>query len=96
MENLPQSTMSKAELRQIKKQATKRISWEKYKVKYNEQRKEKTQCECGAIVNRSHLSEHKTNSKHSKNLIQYKIELLEILEDAFGSNIAVSVLSFLG
>ena len=95
MENYPQLTMNTAELRQLRNQATKRIDWEKYKVKYNEQRKEKIQGECGIIVNKSHLSEHKRNSKHSKNLIQYKVERLEILEDAFGSNVAISVLSFL-
>ena len=95
MENLPQSTMSKAELRQIKKQATKRIYWEKYKVKYNEQRKEKIQCECGMVVNKSHLSEHQQRPIHTRKIIQYKVECLEILEDAFGSNIATSVLSFL-
>ena len=95
MENPPQPTMSKAELRQIKKQARQRIYWETYKVKYNEQRKERIHCECGMVVNKGHLSEHKRNDKHSKKLLQYNMECLEILGDAFGSNIARSILSFL-
>ena len=94
MENYPQLTMNKAELRQMKKQATKRIYWANHKDTINEKRKETIQCECGMVVNKRHLSQHKENSRHSKNLMQYNVERLEILEDAFDSDIAICVLSF--
>ena len=41
------------------------------------------------------MDQHKGNSKHSKKNLQYKVECLEILGDAFGSNIAISVFSLL-
>ena len=96
MENPPQSIMSKEQFRQLKMQERKRIYWEKHKDTINEKRKEKIQCECGMVINKRFITSHLTNSKHSKKLMQYTIERLEILENAFDSDTAICVLSFLG
>ena len=95
MENPPQSTMSKVELRQIKNREKCRRYREKYREILNEKKKETIQCECGMVVNKRHASQHRGNSRHLKNIMQYKVECLDILENAFGSNIATSVFSFL-
>ena len=95
MENPPQPTMSKAELRQLKMQTKNCIYWAEHKDTINEKRKETIQCECGMVVNKRHLSQHKTNSRHSQKFILYKVECVESLEDACDSDIAIGVLSFL-
>ena len=95
MQNPPQSIMSKEQFRQLRMQEKNNIYWTKHKETINEQRKEKIQCECGMVVCKRKMDQHKGNSKHSKKILQYKVECLEILGDAFGSNIAISVFSFL-
>ena len=55
MENPPQPTMSKAELRQLKTQTKSCIYWAEHKDTINEQRKETIQCECGMVVNKRHF-----------------------------------------
>ena len=57
MENPSQTTMSKAELKQLKMQEKNRRYREKYKDTISEKRKETIQCECGMVVNKRHLSE---------------------------------------